>query len=167
MGFFDALKKMTGGGKTTPPETIKGPTRTLKDAGVDTSCIDCKVNTDGSVTVSGTVGSGGERDKIVEVLEGMSNVSNVNNELNVGEPEPEPAAEEPAAEAPAEADASDAAEGRTYTVQSGDNLWKISQEMYGNGSKYMKIFEANTPMLENPDRIFPGQVIVIPDLDEE
>jgi nucleoid-associated protein YgaU len=28
----------------------------------------------------------------------------------------------------------------------------------------MKIFEANTPMLENPDKIFPGQVLLIPDL---
>jgi nucleoid-associated protein YgaU len=51
---------------------------------------------------------------------------------------------------------------RTYTVQSGDTLWKISQEMYGNGSKYMKIFEANTGLLKNPDQIFPGQTLVIP-----
>ena len=62
------------------------------------------------------------------------------------------------------AEAGDAGDGRTYTVQSGDTLWKISQEMYGNGSKYMKIFEANKPMLENPDKIFPGQVLVIPEL---
>lgn len=51
---------------------------------------------------------------------------------------------------------------RTYTVQSGDTLWKISQEMYGNGSKHMKIFEANTGLLNNPDQIFPGQTLVIP-----
>ena len=38
--------------------------------------------------------------------------------------------------------------------------------MYGNGSSYMKIFEANTPMLENPDKIFPGQELVIPELDD-
>ncbi len=36
--------------------------------------------------------------------------------------------------------------------------------MYGNGSKYMKIFEANTDLLENPDKIFPGQKLVIPEL---
>jgi len=54
--------------------------------------------------------------------------------------------------------------GRTYTVQPGDTLWKISQEMYGSGGKYMKIFEANTSILDNPDRIRPGQELSIPDL---
>jgi nucleoid-associated protein YgaU len=50
-----------------------------------------------------------------------------------------------------------------YTVQSGDTLWKISQDVYGDGSKYMKIFEANTGLLKSPDQIFPGQVLVIPE----
>jgi nucleoid-associated protein YgaU len=54
--------------------------------------------------------------------------------------------------------------GRTYTVQSGDTLWKIADEMYGDGSKYTKIFDANTSLLEHPDRIFPGQELHIPDL---
>lgn len=54
-------------------------------------------------------------------------------------------------------------EGRGYTVVSGDTLWKISEEMYGDGSLYMKIFEANTDLLKNPDQIFPGQTLVIPD----
>ena len=167
MGFMDAFKKVIGGGaKQAPPETLKGPTRVLREAGIDTSCLDCKMGADGSVTVSGTVESGAARDEIVSVLEKMPNVSGVNNEINVGEPEPEPAVEEPAAEAAPEAEAAGAEEGRTYTVQSGDTLWKISQEMYGNGSKYMKIFEANTPMLENPDKIFPGQVLNIPDLED-
>jgi len=53
---------------------------------------------------------------------------------------------------------------REYTVQSGDTLWKISLDMYGDGSKYMNIFEANTGLLESPDQIFPGQVLIIPEL---
>ncbi len=53
---------------------------------------------------------------------------------------------------------------QTYTVQSGDTLWKISEQLYGNGSSYMKIFEANTAILEHPDQIFPGQELVIPEL---
>ena len=166
MGFMDAFKNVLGGGnKASPAETVKGPSRVLREAGIDTSCLDCKIGGDGSVTVSGTVESGTKRDEIISTLEGMPNVSAVVNEINVGEPEPEPAAEEPAAEPAAEsaAEAGDTGDGRTYTVQSGDTLWKISQEMYGNGSKYMKIFEANKPMLENPDKIFPGQVLVIPE----
>ncbi len=53
---------------------------------------------------------------------------------------------------------------QTYTVQSGDTLWRISEKFYGNGSSYMKIFEANTGVLEDPDRILPGQELTIPDL---
>jgi nucleoid-associated protein YgaU len=62
----------------------------------------------------------------------------------------------------AESDAESGAQ--TYTVQSGDTLWKISEKIYGNGSSYMKIFEANTGLLEDPDRILPGQKLTIPKL---
>jgi len=161
MGIFDKFKSVLGGDKSAPPETVKSPSRVLREAGIDPSCVDCKIAGDGSVTVSGTVGSSAQRDQILSLLEGMPNISRVVNEINVGEPAPEPA---PEPEPEPEAAASEG--GRTYTVQSGDTLWKISQEMYGNGSKYMKIFEANTPMLENPDRIFPGQELVIPDLED-
>ena len=55
--------------------------------------------------------------------------------------------------------------GRTYyTVVSGDNLSKISKAQYGDANKYMKIYEANTPMLKHPDKIYPGQVLRIPPL---
>jgi len=86
-------------------------------------------------------------------------------------PDPEPerqTAEQPAAEAAAaEAKAAEPqATSRTYTVQSGDSLWKIAAEMYGEGNKYMKIFEANTHILKDPDKIFPGQELVIPELDD-
>ncbi len=53
---------------------------------------------------------------------------------------------------------------KEYTVQSGDTLWKISLDVYGDGSKYMTIFEANTGLLKSPDQVFPGQVLVIPEL---
>ena len=54
-----------------------------------------------------------------------------------------------------------------YTVKKGDTLWKISEEHYGKGKggKYNVIFEANKPMLTHPDKIYPGQVLRIPDLD--
>lgn len=51
-----------------------------------------------------------------------------------------------------------------YTVVSGDYLSKISKKVYGDANKYNVIFEANTPMLEHPDKIYPGQVLVIPKL---
>jgi nucleoid-associated protein YgaU len=56
-------------------------------------------------------------------------------------------------------------DGGSYTVQSGDTLWNIAETVYGDGSKYSKIFEANNELLESPDQIFPGQKLVIPELD--
>ena len=56
----------------------------------------------------------------------------------------------------------DAPESTMYTVKSGDSLSKIAQEVYGSANDYMKIFEANKPMLSDPDKIYPGQVLRIP-----
>ncbi|MFC5387230.1 peptidoglycan-binding protein LysM [Aquamicrobium segne] len=52
-----------------------------------------------------------------------------------------------------------------YTVKKGDNLSKIAAAHYGKASKYTVIFEANKPMLTHPDKIYPGQVLRIPDLE--
>ncbi len=49
-----------------------------------------------------------------------------------------------------------------HTVASGDSLWKIAAKHYDDGSKYTEIFEANKPMLSDPDKIYPGQVLRIP-----
>ncbi|MGV8804317.1 MAG: peptidoglycan-binding protein LysM [Polaromonas sp.] len=54
------------------------------------------------------------------------------------------------------------AESQMYVVVSGDNLSKISKQFYGTPNKYPQIFEANKPMLSDPDKIYPGQVLRIP-----
>jgi LysM repeat protein len=78
-------------------------------------------------------------------------------------PEPEAAAPEvtPAAEeaAPAPEPQPEPA-ARTYTVESGDTLWAISERFYGDGSKYQVIADASG--IDNPDLIHPGQVLTIP-----
>ena len=51
---------------------------------------------------------------------------------------------------------------RTYTVQAGDTLSKISKQFYGDGNQYMKIFEANQDQLKDPNLIQPGQKLKIP-----
>ncbi len=51
---------------------------------------------------------------------------------------------------------------RTYTVNSGDNLTAIAQQVYGDGSQWQRIFEANRDKISNPDLIHPGQELIIP-----
>jgi nucleoid-associated protein YgaU len=59
-------------------------------------------------------------------------------------------------------DQSGANEAQFYTVKSGDTLSKIAKQSYGDANQYTKIFEANRPMLKNPDKIYPGQTLRIP-----
>lgn len=173
MGFMDKLGKMFGD-DAPAAETVKGPSATLRDHGIDPSNLKFSFNQDGSVTVAGHAQDQAECDRICEVIKDIPNVKGVTNNMVVGapesvaEPEPEVVVAEAAPEtAEAAAPTDESAEaGRTYTVKSGDTLWAIASEMYGSGGKYMKIFEANTNILENPDKIKPGQVLVIPDLEE-
>lgn len=51
-----------------------------------------------------------------------------------------------------------------YLIQSGDNLSKIAKAFYGDANKYPAIFDANREVIKNPDLIFPGQKIRIPQL---
>lgn len=53
----------------------------------------------------------------------------------------------------------------TYEVKPGDSLSKIAKRVYGNASDWKKIFEANTDVLKDPDKIFPGQKLKIPAAD--
>lgn len=147
MGVFSFLKnvgeKIMGSSDTKPatPEELK---KELAKHNLDADGIE--VNVEGEkVTVSGATLSTEHAEKITLALGNTMGVSEVENNLNVAEA---------------------TAESRMYTVKSGDTLWKISEEMYGkgNGAKYNLIFEANTPMLTHPDKIYPGQVLRIPEL---
>ena len=176
MGFMDKLGKVFGGDDKAASETVTGPRATLREHGIDPSNLKFGFNQDGSVTVSGHVQNQSECDRICEVVGEIPNVTSVKNNMVIGGPEPappvahtspEPEAEQEVADEPAASavESKDPA-ARTYTVESGDTLWAFAQKEYGSGGKYMKIFEANTSLLESPDKIFPGQELVIPDLEE-
>lgn len=51
---------------------------------------------------------------------------------------------------------------RKIIIQDGDNLWSISNRIYGAGRQYIQIFEANKDVITSPHRIFPGQVLALP-----
>ena len=177
MGIFDSIKNALGKGESEPQVTV-APSQVLREGGIDPSGLKFSFG-NRSITVSGSVASGADRQKVVDLLSGMDGIDTVQNNIEVAAPpavEPEDAspseavapdsiASEPAAAEPPKAEAaSDEGGERTYTVVSGDTLWRIAEQEYGSGSKYMKIFEANTDILEHPDRIRPGQKLRIPEL---
>ena len=94
------------------------------------------------VTVSGVAPDQATREKIVLSCGNVSGVAAVKDLLTVATPT--------------------GAESKYRTVKAGDTLSKIAKEEYGDANAYMKIFEANKPMLSNPDKIYPGQVLRIP-----
>jgi nucleoid-associated protein YgaU len=51
---------------------------------------------------------------------------------------------------------------QTYEVKSGDSLSKIAKNFYGNGNAWKTIFDANTDILKDPNKIYPGQKLKIP-----
>ena len=95
-----------------------------------------------TVTVSGVAPDQATKEKIVLCCGNVAAVAKVNDMLTVA------AGAEP--------------ESTYREVKSGDTLSKIAKEAYGDANAYMKIFEANKPMLSNPDKIYPGQKLRIP-----
>ena len=55
------------------------------------------------------------------------------------------------------------AEENSYTVEAGDSLWKIAKKLYGNSRYWRKIYQANSDIVEEPERIYAGQILCIPE----
>lgn len=69
----------------------------------------------------------------------------------------------PAAQPQADGDASPGRFAGTYVVVEGDSLSKIAKRHYGDGKKWSRIYEANRDLLKDPDLIYPGQILRIPE----
>ncbi|CAI2035948.1 peptidoglycan-binding protein LysM [Serratia fonticola] len=106
----------------------------------DTDKVDVQV-VDGKAVVTGNGISQELKEKILVAVGNVAGISGVEDNVAVAQPE---------------------AESRFYTVKKGDTLSAVAKEMYGNANLYNKIFEANKPMLSHPDKIYPGQVLRIP-----
>jgi nucleoid-associated protein YgaU len=123
----------------------------------------------GVVTVAGVADSMATREKAILVLGNVKGVERVDERIQVVRPQavrPTSApfgGATPTLNQPATAqDAPPEPESRFYTVKPGDSLSKIAEQFYGSSNKYAAIFEANRPMLSDPDKIYPGQVLRIP-----
>ena len=93
------------------------------------------------VTVAGTVPTQEIKEKIILCCGNVDGVAGVDDQIQTTEP---------------------ADQSQYHTVVRGDTLSAIAKKFYGNANAYMKIFEANKPMLSHPDKIYPGQVLRIP-----
>ncbi len=98
------------------------------------------------VVASGEVASQEEKEKILLALGNVAGIGQVEDNITVAQT---------ATTAPVAA-------ARFVTVKSGDTLSSIAKAEYGDANAYMKIFEANKPMLGDPNKIYPGQVLRIP-----
>ncbi|WP_063914467.1 peptidoglycan-binding protein LysM [Pseudomonas sp. p21] len=95
------------------------------------------------IILKGEVASQEEKEKIILAAGNIAGVASVDDQIIVTGPVAQAA--------------------RFVTVEKGDTLSAISKKVYGDPNKYQKIFEANKPMLKHPDKIYPGQVLRIPD----
>jgi len=104
-----------------------------------------KIEVTGSTAVvSGLVDDQAEREKVVLAVGNVIGIARVDDRLEAKKKAPE---------------------AQMHTVVAGDTLSKIAKKYYGNAGKYPVIFEANQPMLKDPDKIYPGQVLRIPPLE--
>lgn len=105
---------------------------------------DLSISFDGenaSVYVQGLAATQEEKEKILLCCGNIAGVAHVYSEIGVKDIASEPL---------------------FYIVSKSDTLFKIAQDLYGNANAYMKILEANKPMLTHPDKIYPGQTLRIP-----
>ncbi len=70
------------------------------------------------------------------------------------QPETPAEPEQPAEEQPGSAG--------TYTVQSGDSLWRIASRELGSGTRWSEIYDLNRDVISDPDRIYIGQELQLP-----
>lgn len=136
MGLFNfwkkSGKKVKGGGDQAP--SAEDLKKEVEDLGLDTTGVEIKVEGD-TVKVEGAAASDEMKEKIILAVGNVEGVASV------------------------EAEADTAV---FHTVEKGDTLWAISEKTLGAGNRYNEIFEANRPMLSHPDKIYPGQVLRIP-----
>jgi len=167
MGLFDFVKNagrslgIFGGDEAEAPKTAESPA-------VETHLDDEQIATGlhrkvtkiglsvqhltvgfaaGTATVGGTTESQTDREKLIMAVGNTPVVERVDDRITVEAPE---------SEAPPEPECT------WHTVASGDTLSAISQAAYGDPNLYNEIFEANKPMLSDPNLIYPGQVLRIP-----
>ncbi|WP_095590186.1 peptidoglycan-binding protein LysM [Actibacterium ureilyticum] len=132
----NAGKKLTGRAEAAEAPDEATLQKEVADLGLDASGLEISVEGD-KVKVTGDAVSQEMKEKVILAVGNVEGVAAVEDEVSGGDPV-------------------------FHTVEKGDTLWAISEKALGNGARYKEIFEANRPMLSDPDKIYPGQVLRIP-----
>ena len=146
MGLFDFVKSAGEDllGKLTGENGVEGQDieKAVHNHGLQVDELRVEVDGD-TARISGRAATQAEREKAILVAGNTQGVARVEDSIEVENPEPE---------------------STYYEVQRGDSLSKIAKRHYGDAMKYPVIVEANRPMLRDPDKIYPGQVLRLPPL---
>ena len=161
MGLFDFardagenVREALGGKKNLDAQEL---VKTIRDKGVTLENGRITVQGD-TVIVTGEASNAQEHELAVLILGNTKGVAKVDDRITVRAPAPA------ATPAPAHAQAAPAAAPQPAfsVVKSGDTLSGIAKRFYGDANRYHEIFEANRPMLSDPDKIYPGQTLRVP-----
>jgi nucleoid-associated protein YgaU len=145
MGLWNFVKKAgkaigIGSAEAAEAPDAEALKKEVSDLGLAAEGIDVSVEGD-TVKITGRAPTQEEKEKIILAMGNVAGVAKVEEEIEADDAGPDPV---------------------FHTVEKGDTLWGISSKHLGNGARYMDIFEANKPMLSDPDKIYPGQVLRIP-----
>lgn len=148
MGLLDFIRDkgrdLFGGNKGNEAQQIKAEIE--RELGGNIRNLGVMYN-DGAVTLQGEAASQAAKEKAVLIAGNVRDVESVNDDrLTVAGQQ---------AGAPM-------AQARYYTIESGDTLSKIAKEQYGDANRWQELFEANREVIKDPDKIYPGQRIRIP-----
>ena len=154
MGLFSFIKnagaKVFGIGKSTAEEAAEAAAEkatkligAVEALGLNVENLTINVSDD-TATIYGEAENQATREKTILVVGNTEGIASVDDQMTTAIQEPE---------------------AQFHTVVRGDSLSKIAKKYYGNAMKYPVIFEANKPMLSDPDKIYPGQVLRIPVLE--
>jgi len=120
------------------------------------------------VKIGGQVPDQATKEKLMLIAGNTKHIRQVDDQMKPqqqaqAQPAQRPAAQaQPQQQAQPQAQPQAQAQSQFYEVKPGDSLSKIAQRFYGDMHRYDEIFEANRPMLKDPDEIYPGQVLRIP-----
>ena len=115
----------------------------VRKMGLDVQMLDIRFD-NGTAYIDGEAADAATKDRVILAVGNTDGVEKVDEQITIAK--------------------DDGSESEMYVVEEGDTLWAIATATLGDGNKYPEIFEANKPMLDDPDKIYPGQVLRIPQL---